>query len=61
MKSMRIRAARSRKKENLMSEIHKYTEMGIQSIITLIDADSPEPFRDEGRTFTADETVLILH
>jgi uncharacterized protein YydD (DUF2326 family) len=50
-----------RKKQNLLAEIRKYTEMGIQSIITLIDSDSPEPSRDEDRAFTTDEIVLTLH
>jgi uncharacterized protein YydD (DUF2326 family) len=50
-----------RKKQNLLAEIRKYTEMGIQSIITLIDSDSPEPSKDEDRAFTTEEVVLTLH
>ena len=50
-----------RKKQNLLAEIRKYTEMGIQSIITLIDSDSPEPPKDEDRAFTIEEIVLTLH
>jgi uncharacterized protein YydD (DUF2326 family) len=50
-----------RKKQNLLAEIRKYTEMGIQSIITLIDSDSPEPSKDEDEAFTAEEIVLTLH
>jgi uncharacterized protein YydD (DUF2326 family) len=50
-----------RKKQNLLAEIRKYTEMGIQSIITLIDSDSPEPSKDEDRAFASDEIVLTLH
>jgi uncharacterized protein YydD (DUF2326 family) len=50
-----------RKKQNLLSEIRKYTEMGIQAIITLIDSDSPEPSKDENRAFTTEEVVLTLH
>jgi len=50
-----------RKKQNLLAEIRKYTEMGIQSIITLIDSDSPEPSKDEDRAFTTEEIVLTLH
>ena len=50
-----------RKKQNLLAEIRKYTEMGIQSIITLIDSDSPEPSKDEDRAFLTEEIVLTLH
>jgi hypothetical protein len=50
-----------RKKQNLLAEIHKYTEMGIQSVITLIDSDSPEPSKDEDGAFTGEEIVLTLH
>jgi uncharacterized protein YydD (DUF2326 family) len=50
-----------RKKQNLLAEIRKYTEMGIQSIITLIDSDSPQPVKGESSTFTAEEIVLLLH
>jgi uncharacterized protein YydD (DUF2326 family) len=50
-----------RKKQNLLAEIRKYTELGIQSIITLIDSDSPEPSKDEDRVFLAEEVVLTLH
>lgn len=50
-----------RKKQNLLAEIRKYTEMGIQSISTLIDSDSPEPSKDEDRAFTTEEIVLTLH
>jgi uncharacterized protein YydD (DUF2326 family) len=50
-----------RKKQNLLAEIQKYTEMGIQSIITLIDSDSPEPVKDEDRTFAPEDIVLTLH
>ncbi len=50
-----------RKKQNLLAEIHKYTEMGIQSVITLIDSDSPEPSKEEDGAFTTGEIVLTLH
>jgi len=49
-----------RKKQNLLAEIRN-TEMGIQSIITLIDSDSPEPVKEQDRAFTSDEVVLTLH
>lgn len=50
-----------RKKQNLLTEIRKYTEMGIQSIITLIDSDTPDPTKDDAEAFSADEVVLTLH
>jgi len=50
-----------RKKQNLLAEIRKYTELGIQSVVTLIDSDTPEPAKDESRTFPGDEVVITLH
>ncbi len=50
-----------RKKQNLVAEIRRYTEMGIQSVITLIDSDSPEPSKIGDRAFAAEEIVLTLH
>lgn len=49
-----------RKKEVLLTVIRRYTDLGIQSIITLIDSDLPkrpadQPFFDKG------EIVLLLH
>lgn len=50
-----------RKKENLLSVIHAYAELGIQSVITLIDSDLPPRTEKEGPVFTSDEIVLTLH
>jgi uncharacterized protein YydD (DUF2326 family) len=50
-----------RKKQNLLLEIRKYTELGIQSIITLIDSDTPAPIQEDTTTFTNEEVVLTLH
>jgi uncharacterized protein YydD (DUF2326 family) len=50
-----------RKKQDLLSEIRKYTDMGIQSIITLIDSDAPEAAKDDAGAFSGDEVVLTLH
>src|ERR1700692_4665859 len=47
-----------RKKQNLLAEIREYTEMGIQSIITLIDSDSPAPVNEEEGAFSSEEVVL---
>jgi uncharacterized protein YydD (DUF2326 family) len=49
-----------RKKENLIAVLRRYTELGIQSLITLIDSDLPPRHSDEP-TFSPDEVVLVLH
>jgi uncharacterized protein YydD (DUF2326 family) len=51
----------NRKKENLLTVIRNYAELGIQSIITLIDSDLPH--REEGAepVFDPGEMVLKLH
>ena len=50
-----------RKKENLLEVIHRYTELGIQSLITLIDSDLPVRGQDAPPVFEANEIVLTLH
>jgi uncharacterized protein YydD (DUF2326 family) len=50
-----------RKKENLISVIRKYCEIGIQHIITLIDSDLPAHFTDDTLPFKDDEIILRLH
>ncbi|MBC7951445.1 MAG: DUF2326 domain-containing protein [Rhodospirillaceae bacterium] len=49
-----------RKKENLLAVIRRYTELGIQTIITLIDSDLPKRARDEP-VFDGEEIMLLLH
>lgn len=49
-----------RKKEVLISVLRRYTNMGIQSIITLIDSDLPKRSQDQP-FFEEDEIVLLLH
>ena len=49
-----------RKKENLLAVIRRYANLGLQSIITLIDSDLPARSNDE-LVFTEDEIVLTLH
>lgn len=49
-----------RKKELLLAVIKRYTEIGIQSIITLIDSDLPNRPADQP-LFDKDEIVLLLH
>lgn len=50
-----------RKKANLLAVIREYADLGIQPVITLIDADTPPPSEEGGPTFTPDEIVLTLH
>lgn len=50
----------NRKKENLLSVIRRYTALGIQSVITLIDSDLPSRGDDEP-IFDPSEIVLLLH
>ncbi|MCY1669600.1 DUF2326 domain-containing protein [Novosphingobium sp. SL115] len=49
-----------RKKEVLISVLRRYTGMGIQSIVTLIDSDLPKRPADQP-FFEEDEIVLLLH
>lgn len=49
-----------RKKESLLTVLHRYTDLGLQSVITLIDSDLPA--RSDGSSvFTPGEIVLTLH
>ena len=50
-----------RKKENLLSVIRKYSSLGIQLIITLIDSDLPHRTEDEDPIIDESEIVLQLH
>jgi len=49
-----------RKKENLITVIRRYSDFGIQSIITLIDSDLP-PRDEHDPVFSASEIVALLH
>jgi len=49
-----------RKKENLLSVIRQYANLGLQPIITLIDSDLP-PRGDGKPVFSAEEVVVTLH
>lgn len=49
-----------RKKEILLAVIRRYTDLGIQSIITLIDSDLPKRPADQP-FFEKEEIVLLLH
>jgi len=48
-----------RKKENLLGVIRRYTTLGIQLIITLIDSDLPA--RGDPRDPVFDESEIVLH
>ena len=50
-----------RKKENLLTVIRQYSELGIQPIITLIDSDLPARTEGENSVFDESEIVLRLH
>ena len=50
-----------RKKENLLAVIRRYTDLGLQQIITLIDSDMPDREPDASPVFEQDEIVLLLH
>lgn len=49
-----------RKKENLLAVIRRHADLGLQSIITLIDSDLPARSTDAA-VFTTDEIVVTLH
>lgn len=50
-----------RKKENLLTVIRRYTDLGLQPIITLIDSDLPVRADDGEPVFSAAEIVVTLH
>ncbi len=50
-----------RKKENLLVVLRQYSDLGIQSVITLIDSDLPKRSKDEGEVFVSNEIILKLH
>ncbi len=50
-----------RKKENLLTIIRRYAELGLQPIITLIDSDLPARASEGEPVFSPDEIVVTLH
>lgn len=50
-----------RKKENLLGVLHKYADLGLQQIITLIDSDLPARTKDSPPVFDKSEIVSLLH
>ena len=55
-----LKSLDDRKKENVIAVLRRYTEIGIQSLITLIDSDLP-PRESEDPVFSPDEVILVLH
>jgi uncharacterized protein YydD (DUF2326 family) len=51
----------NRKKENLIAVLRRHADMGIQSIITLIDSDMPARVEGETAVFDKSEIVRLLH
>ena len=50
-----------RKKENLLAVIRRYADLGIQSIITLIDSDLPARTAKDPPFFEEEDIILRLH
>jgi uncharacterized protein YydD (DUF2326 family) len=50
-----------RKKVNLLKVLRTYAELGVQSVITLIDSDMPPRVEAKVPVFAPDEIVLRLH
>ncbi len=50
-----------RKKENLLTIIYRYADLGLQPIITLIDSDLPVRTNEDGPVFAPAEIVVTLH
>ena len=50
-----------RKKENLLAVMRRYAELGLQSIITLIDSDLPSRTPEDSPVFADSEIILTLH
>jgi len=50
-----------RKKKNLLTVIRRYTDLGLQHVITLIDSDLPIRYKNDSPMFDEGEVVLLLH
>lgn len=50
-----------RKKENLLNVIRRYTDFGIQIVITLIDSDLPPQAKKDKQVFDDHDIILTLH
>lgn len=50
-----------RKKENLITVVRRYADLGLQPVITLIDSDLPARTEKDSPVFSADEIIVTLH
>lgn len=50
-----------RKKENLLTVVRRYADLGLQPVITLIDSDLPARSEGDATVFAADEIIVTLH
>ncbi|MFZ2218795.1 MAG: DUF2326 domain-containing protein, partial [Rhodoferax sp.] len=50
-----------RKKENLLTVIRRYADLGLQPTITLIDSDLPVRTEKNEPVFSKEEIVVSLH
>lgn len=50
-----------RKKENLLTVMRRYADLGLQHVITLIDSDLPARAKADGLVFNESDIVLLLH
>lgn len=50
-----------RPKQNLLDVIREYSELGIQTVITLIGSDAPPPAPSKADVFEPDEVIVKLH
>jgi len=50
-----------RKKENLLTVVRRYADLGLQPVITLIDSDLPVRSEDDAPVFAAGEIAVTLH
>src|SRR5690606_32747479 len=50
-----------RKKKNMLKVLRKYSQLGIQIILTTINSDISELSSENNPIFTKDEIILTLH
>ena len=50
-----------RKKNNLITVIRNYADLGIQPIVTLIDSDLPQQSKGESPVFLPEDVIKFLH
>lgn len=50
-----------RPKQNLLDITREYSELGIQTVITLIGSDAPPPAPSKADAFEPDQVIVKLH